>query len=68
MALNQKVSVASGISIEFHTASAPGEIFIGQHPASIHDGGANVPASVVVSGTGKQLRSDTTYARITNPA
>ena len=69
MALNQKVSVASGINIEFHTASAPGETFVGQHPASLHDGGANITPKTVISGNaGKQLRVDTQYARITNPA
>jgi hypothetical protein len=68
MSIHQKFTLG-GSTTEIHTggANSPGDP--GQNPASLHDGGAIVPANVVITGNaGKQLRIDTQYARITNPA
>jgi hypothetical protein len=69
MAIHQKFSFGGG-TIEMHTAGANSPGDPGQNPATLHDGGANVPPSVVILGnSGKQLRVDTPLAgRITNPA
>ena len=64
MALHQKVSVASGISIEFHTASAPGEQFIGQNAQGPSDS-ANPPAPNV---GGKQTNITIGSTKIVTPA
>jgi hypothetical protein len=67
MSIHQKFTLG-GCTTEIHTAGANSPGDPGQNPASLHDGGANVSPSVIIPGTGKQLRSDTQYARITNPA
>ena len=62
-----KVALGSS-TVEGHVGGTSGDS--GANPVSLHDGGANVPPSVVVTGNaGKQLRVDTPLAgRITNPA
>jgi hypothetical protein len=64
--IDQKFSFppAGPATLEMHAGNTVG----GTNPAGLHDGAANVPPTVVIGGTGKQLRIDTQYARITNPA
>ena len=67
MALHQKISFPSVGSIEFHVASAPGEIFIGQN-ASDPASAPNIPANSATPASAKPVNITTVGAKIVNPA